>query len=46
MYCGSVLACPLQIMVVRGHGRGVCAVVFVACVAGDECSTCNVVLGC
>ena len=46
MYCGSVTACPLQITGVFGHARGVCVVVFVACVTGDECSTCNVVLGC
>ena len=27
----------LQIMVVHGHERAVCAVAFVACVIGDEC---------
>ena len=36
MYCGSVAACPLQITVVRGPGRAVCAVAFVACVTGDN----------
>ena len=46
MYCGSVAACPLQITVVHGHGRGVCAVTFLASVTGDECSTFNVVLCC
>ena len=46
MYCGLVTACPLEITVVRGHGRAVCAVAFVACVTGDECSTFNVVLCC
>ena len=34
---GQWLARALQIMVVRGHGRAVCAVAFVACVTGDEC---------
>ena len=33
-------------LVVHGHGRAMCAVAFVACVRGDECSTFNVVLCC
>ena len=37
IYCGSVAARALQITVVRGHGRAVYAVTFVACVTGDEC---------
>ena len=46
MYCGSVVACPLQITVVRGSGRAMCAMAFLASVTDDECSTFNVVLCC
>ena len=38
------MARALQITVVCGYGRAVCAMVFAACVTDDERSTFNVVL--